>query len=150
MAKHQIETSELVNKAFEVAVGAQNNSYSPYSHFAVGAAFKFHGDDHLYPGCNVENASYGATICAERSSILSKVSQKGKSTIEFAVVLAHTETPTPPCALCLQVMNEFCGKDFPIYMGNQKGIAKKMNFRELLPYSFDTLEEGQKAQGKKS
>jgi cytidine deaminase len=144
MTKHTVETNDLIEKAFEVAKGAQDNSYSPYSHFAVGAAFKFKNDEDLYPGCNVENASYGATICAERSAILSKVSKKGQSPIEFVVVLAHTETPTLPCALCLQVMSEFCEKDFPIYLGNQKGLSKKINFRELLPHSFDTLEEGQK------
>ena len=144
MAKHQIETSEQVNKAFEVAVKAQKNSHSPYSKFAVGAAFKFLNDEDIYPGCNVENASYGATICAERSAILSKVSQKGAAPIEFCVVLAHTENPTLPCALCLQVMTEFAPNDFPIYLGNSKGIMKKMNFRELLTHSFDTLEEGQK------
>lgn len=143
MTKHIVETSDIVEKAFEVAKAAQEHSYSPYSKFAVGAAFKFSGDDKIYPGCNVENASYGATICAERSAILSKVSQKGQSPIEFAVVLAHTTTPTLPCALCLQVMSEFCDKDFPIYLGNDKGLGKKINFKELLPHSFDTLEEGQ-------
>lgn len=144
MTKHKVETTDLVEQAFEVAKNAQNNSHSPYSNFAVGAAFKFLGDDKLYPGCNVENASYGATICAERSAILSKVSQKGQSPIEFAVVLAHTTTPTLPCALCLQVMSEFCEKDFPIYLGNDKGLGRIINFKELLPHSFDTLEEGQK------
>lgn len=144
MAKHKIEITADIEKAFEVAKVAQSNSYSPYSHFAVGAAFKFKGDEAVYPGCNVENASYGATICAERSAILSKVSQKGKSSIEHAVVLAHTKSPTLPCALCLQVMSEFCDQDFPIYLGNADGLMKKMTFRELLPHSFDTLEEGQK------
>lgn len=139
--KHEIEVSETIQKAFEVALGAQKNSHSPYSKFAVGAAIKFHGDETLYPGCNVENASYGATVCAERSAIFSRVSQKGGATIEFIVVLAHTQKPTLPCALCLQVMNEFCQKDFPVYMGNTEGLTKKLNFRELLPHSFDTLDD---------
>lgn len=139
-----LEVSPEVQKAFEVAKKAQENSHSPYSRFAVGAAIKFKGDDTLYPGCNVENVSFGGTICAERSAIVSRVSQKGKGLVEFAVVLANTENPTYPCALCLQVFAEFSDQDFPIYMGNPKGLTKMMTFREFLPHSFDTLEEGQK------
>lgn len=142
MVNHKIEVPEEIEKAFEVAVKAQENSYSPYSHFSVGAALKFVGDSKLYPGCNVENASYGATICAERSALLSKVSQSGAGALEYAVVLAPTKTPTPPCALCLQVLNEFFENDFPIYMGNKEGLTKMMTFREFLPHAFDTLNEG--------
>lgn len=133
-----------IEKAYEVAKAAIKNSHSPYSRFAVGAAIKFKGDDTLYPGCNVENISFGGTICAERSAIVSRVSQKGKGEVEFAVVLANTENPTYPCALCLQVFSEFTKEDFPIYMGNPNKLSKKMSFREFLPHSFDTLEEGQK------
>ncbi len=134
----------IIEKAYEVAKEAMKNSYSPYSRFAVGAAIKFKGDDTLYPGCNVENISYGGTICAERSAIVSRVSQKGKGEVEFAVVLANTENPTYPCAMCLQVLCEFTKEDFPIFMGNPTKLTKTMSFREFLPHSFDTLEEGQK------
>lgn len=141
---HKIKVDDTIEKAYQIALKAQKNSYSPYSHFAVGAAIKFKGDDKIYPGCNVENASYGGTNCAERTAVFSKVAESGHSPIEYVVVIANTENPTPPCALCLQIMNEFCETDFPIYMANDKAILKKMNFKEFLPYSFDTLKEGQK------
>lgn len=141
--KHLIDVTPEIEKAYKTAIEAQKNSYSPYSKFEVGAAFKFHGDNHIYPGCNVENASYGGTNCAERTAIFSRVAACGKGTIEYAVVVAHTKNPTYPCAFCLQVMSEFTIDDFPIYMGNDTGILKKMNFKEFLPHSFDTLHEGQ-------
>lgn len=141
---HKITVGPEIDRAFEMAKKAQTHSYSPYSKFAVGAAFKFIGDPTLYPGCNVENMSYGATNCAERTAIFSKIANTGFGIIEYAVVLANTDTPTPPCALCLQVMNEFNEKDFPVYLGNPNGLTKKMNFKELLPHGFATLKEGQK------
>ena len=140
---HKIEITPEVEKAYQVAINAQKNSYSPYSKFAVGAAFKFKGDSKIYPGCNVENASYGGTNCAERTAIFSRVAEQGHGTIEYAVVVAKTKNPTYPCAFCLQVMSEFNKGDFPIYMGNESGLLKKMNFKEFLPHSFDTLAEGQ-------
>lgn len=138
---HRIEVSKLVAKSFEVAKEAQSHTHSPYSNFPVGACIKFEGDDHLYGGCNVENASFGATICAERTAIVSAIAAKGKQNIEFVTVIANTEKATCPCALCLQVMAEFTKGDFPVYMSNQQGIISKLNFRELLPFSFDTLPE---------
>jgi cytidine deaminase len=143
--KHQIEVSPIVANAFKIAIKAQENSHSPYSHFAVGAALKFKNDEFIYPGCNVENASYGGTICAERTAVCSRVANKGKGYLEFAVVLAHTTNPTYPCAMCLQVFSEFCEEDFPIYMGNENGLLKKMTFKDFLPHSFDTLSEGQRS-----
>ncbi len=140
----KLKVEPAIEEAYKVALKAQKNSYSPYSHFAVGAAIKFKGDDKLYPGCNVENASYGGTNCAERTAVFSRVAEKGYGPIDYVVVVANTDNPTPPCALCLQIMNEFCDKDFPIYMANGAGILKRMNFKEFLPYSFDTLKEGQK------
>lgn len=140
--KHLIEVSKEIEEAYQVALLAQKNSYSPYSNFAVGAAFKFKNDKKLYPGCNVENASYGGTNCAERTAIFSRVAEAGKGNIEYAVIVAHTKKPTYPCAFCLQVMSEFTQEDFPIYMGNDTGLLKKMTFKEFLPHSFDTLHEG--------
>ncbi len=139
MAKHLIEVSPLVAQSYDVAKKAQSHTHSPYSNFPVGACIKFKGDDHLYGGCNVENASYGATICAERSALVSAVAAKGKQAIEFVTVVANTKSATPPCALCLQVLNEFCDGNFPIYMSNADGILKQMTFKDFLPHSFDTL-----------
>lgn len=130
-----------INVAYKEALKAQANSHSPYSSFPVGAAIKFKNHTELAVGCNVENISFGGTICAERSAIVSFISQYGKSSIEYAVVVANTKNATLPCAFCLQVMSEFTEKDFPIYMGNQDALLKKLTFKELLPHSFDTLHE---------
>jgi homotetrameric cytidine deaminase len=143
MIEHKVISPVTVHEAFERALKAQSHSHSPYSNFAVGSAVKFVDDETIYTGCNVENMSYGATVCAERNAIFSSVAAAGKQEIEFIVVLANTQNPTLPCALCLQVMSEFAKKDFAIYLGNPKGLTKKMNFKQLLPHSFDTLEEGQ-------
>ncbi|MAF76658.1 MAG: cytidine deaminase [Halobacteriovoraceae bacterium] len=139
MAKHHIEVSALVEKSYDVAKKAQSHTHSPYSNFPVGACIKFIGDDQLYGGCNVENASYGATICAERTALVSAVAAKGKQNIEFLTVIANTKGATYPCALCLQVLAEFCDKDFPVYIANAEGILKQMSFRDFLPHSFDSL-----------
>ena len=130
---------ENINKAYQEALKAQEKSYCHYSHFPVGSAIKFTNSDELSVGCNVENISYGGTICAERSAVVSHISRHGKGVIEFAVVVADTESPTLPCALCLQVLAEFTTEDFPIYLGNKKSLLKKYTFRELLPHNFNTL-----------
>lgn len=130
-----------IEKAYQHALEAQKNSYSPYSKFQVGCSIKFKGVDELVPGCNVENASYGATICAERNALIQSVARFGKKEIEYVVVVAKTNSPTPPCALCLQVFSEFGPRDFPIWIGNSSKLLKKYMFRELLPISFDTLDD---------
>lgn len=131
---------KIVQEAFEVALNARANAHAPYSKFQVGAAIKVKGDDTIYPGCNVENASYGATVCAERNAIMSSVARKGKIEIEFIVVVCDTDPVTVPCALCLQVINEFAKGDTPIYLGNLKEIKKTVTFKDLLPMPFDTLD----------
>tara|TARA_B110000908_G_C9976580_1_gene323586 strand:- start:51 stop:473 length:423 start_codon:yes stop_codon:yes gene_type:complete len=130
-----------IEKAYKEALIAQANSHSPYSNFPVGAAIKFKDIKELAVGCNVENISFGGTICAERSAIVSFISKNGKKDIEYAVVVANTKSATLPCAFCLQVMSEFTNEDFPIYMGNQTALLKKLTFKDLLPHSFDTLHE---------
>ena len=131
---------DYINVAYKSALKAQAASYSPYSKFPVGSAIKFKNSDELSLGCNVENISFGGTICAERSAVVSHVSKHGKSEVEYAIVVANTKEATLPCALCLQVLAEFTGEDFPIYMGNQTSLLKVMNFRELLPHNFNTLD----------
>ncbi|MCP4913043.1 MAG: cytidine deaminase [Oligoflexia bacterium] len=130
-----------IEKAYQHALKAQSLSYSPYSKFQVGCSIKFKDVDELVPGCNVENASYGATICAERNALIQSVARFGKKEIEYVVVVAKTNSPTPPCALCLQVFSEFGPHDFPIWIGNSTKLLKKYMFRELLPISFDTLDD---------
>lgn len=134
-----MDLSPEVKKAFELAKKARSHSYSPYSKFPVGAVIKLKNNDEHFLGCNVENASYGATICAERSAIVSAISKYGKGEFEYLVVTANTEEAVQPCALCLQVLAEFCPVDFPVYMANKEEIKKVVLLGELLPNPFKSI-----------
>lgn len=128
-----------LDKAFKVAVKARENAYVPYSGFKVGAALAIRDSEKIFPGCNVENASYGGTICAERTAIVSVIASLGKVEFDFCVVVTGSAPASPPCALCLQVFSEFCSPDFPIYLATPKGIEKKMLLKELLPVPFNKI-----------
>lgn len=135
-----MEVSAKIQEAYEVAKKARDNAHAVYSNFFVGSAVGIKGSDEIYPGCNVENISYGATICAERNSILSAVARNGKIELDYVVVVCDTNPVTVPCALCLQVIAEFAKPDLPIYLGDLEGIKKELKFSDLLPAPFDTLD----------
>ena len=131
---------DRLDLAYKTAVEARERAHAPYSGFKVGAALSVKGVEKIYPGCNVENASYGGTVCAERTAMFNAVAENGKIPFEFCVVVTDTDFATPPCALCLQVFSEFCSPDFPIYLGTVKeGIQKKMLLKELLPVPFNKI-----------
>lgn len=121
-----------IQKLMDCAIKARENTYSPYSHFAVGAALLCE-DGTLYEGCNIENASYGLTNCAERTAIFKAVSE-GHIKFKALAVVADTEGPCAPCGACRQVMAEF--KIPLIIMGNLMGNIKMVTIEELLPFSF--------------
>ena len=121
-----------IQNLMERAIKARENAYSPYSHFAVGAALLCE-DGTLYEGCNIENASYGLTNCAERTAIFKAVSE-GHIKFKALAVVADTEGPCAPCGACRQVMAEF--KIPLIIMGNLMGNIKIVTIEELLPFSF--------------
>lgn len=121
-----------IQKLMDCAIKARENAYSPYSHFAVGAALLCE-DGTLYEGCNIENASYGLTNCAERTAIFKAVSE-GHIKFKALAVVADTEGPCAPCGSCRQVMAEF--KIPLIIMGNLMGNIKIVTIEELLPFSF--------------
>lgn len=121
-----------IQKLMDCAIKARENAYSPYSHFAVGAALLCE-DGTLYEGCNIENASYGLTNCAERTAIFKAVSE-GHIKFKALAVVADTEGPCGPCGACRQVMAEF--KIPLIIMGNLMGNIKIVTIEELLPFSF--------------
>lgn len=121
-----------IQKLMDCAIKARENAYSPYSHFAVGAALLCE-DGTLYEGCNIENASYGLTNCAERTAIFKAVSD-GHIKFKALAVVADTEGPCAPCGACRQVMAEF--KIPLIIMGNLMGNIKIVTIEELLPFSF--------------
>ena len=125
-------TELKIQKLMECAIKARENAYSPYSHFAVGAALLCE-DGTLYEGCNIENASYGLTNCAERTAIFKAVSE-GHIKFKALAVVADTEGPCAPCGACRQVMAEF--KIPLIIMGNLMGNIKIVTMEELLPFSF--------------
>ena len=124
----ELETQKLM----DCAIKARENAYSPYSHFAVGAALLCE-DGTLYEGCNIENASYGLTNCAERTAIFKAVSE-GHTKFKALAVVADTEGPCAPCGACRQVMAEF--KIPLIIMGNLMGNIKMVTIEEVLPFSF--------------
>ncbi len=113
---------------------ARENAYVPYSKFPVGAALLAE-DGTVFHGCNVENASYGLTNCAERTAIFKAVSQGVKKFKAIAIV-ADTEGPCAPCGACRQVIAEFCKGDMPVYLTNLKGDVLETTVEKLLPGAF--------------
>ena len=112
-----------------------NNAYAPYSKFRVGAAIQLE-DGQLFAGCNVENASYGLTICAERSAVFTAVAKLGGEKVKIkAVAVVNSENvPCSPCGACRQVLAEFA-RDAVVYYQAKEGI-KSATMKELLPDSF--------------
>jgi cytidine deaminase len=122
---------ELIEAARQV----RERAYAPYSNFKVGAAVRAKSGK-IYTGCNVESASYGLTVCAERVAVWKAVSEGEKEFTEIAVV-ADTEELTPPCGVCRQIIWEF-GGDIPITFSNLNGKKETVKMSELLPRAFDT------------
>jgi cytidine deaminase len=122
---------ELITAARDV----RENSYAPFSKFRVGAAIEME-DGAIVAGCNVESASYGLTVCAERVAIWKAISEGKHKIIQIAVV-ADTEELTPPCGVCRQIIWEF-GGDIPVTLANLNGKTETVQMRELLPRAFDT------------
>ena len=125
-------TEQEIQKLIDRAIVAREKTYSPYSHFGVGAALVCE-DGSIYEGCNIENASFGLTNCAERTAIFKAVSE-GHTKFKALAVVADTEGPCAPCGACRQVVAEF--KIPIIIMGNLMGNVKIVTIEELLPFSF--------------
>jgi cytidine deaminase len=117
----------------EIAIKARENSYSPYSNFAVGAALLCKNGE-IYTGANIENVSYGLTNCAERTAIFKAVSE-GNRDFDTILVVADTERPVPPCGACRQVILEY-GEDIQIVLANLQGEYQQYLIKELLPGAF--------------
>jgi cytidine deaminase len=118
----------------EAAKQARENAHAPYSNFRVGAALRS-TSGRIFSGCNVENATYGLTICAERVAIFKAISE-GERGFRAIAVVTDTEVLTPPCGACRQLIWEFCG-DIPVSMANLKGKMEVIQMRELFPRPFD-------------
>lgn len=123
-----MSNDELISKAYE----AMNNSYAPYSKFNVGAVALC--GEKIYIGCNIENASFGATICAERCAIFKAVSD-GCTKIDKIVIVCSTHDFAYPCGICRQVMTEFMDENGIIVVTNDKEI-REYKLSDLMPESF--------------
>jgi cytidine deaminase len=119
---------------FQQAGKVRERAHVPYSRFPVGAAVLF-ADGTVVAGCNVENATYGLTVCAERNAFAAAVAQGHSRPVAVAIVV-DTPTPCPPCGMCRQVMAEFAGPELPVRSRNLKGEEASYSLRELLPHAF--------------
>ena len=123
----------MEKELLEAALAARERAYAPYSKFLVGAAVRAESGK-IYTGCNIENASYGLTVCAERNALFSAVGA-GERKFTALCVVGDTEEPISPCGACRQVMAEF--KVPCIILANLKGDVKEYTLEELLPLSFN-------------
>ena|ERR1051325_10893263 len=118
----------------DAARAVRENSHAPFSKFKVGAAVQDESG-RIFTGCNVENATYGLTVCAERVAIFKGVSEGARRFTRVAVV-ADTETLTPPCGACRQILWEFCG-DVEVMLANLDGKSEALQLGALFPRAFD-------------
>lgn len=130
----------------QAAEVARKNAYAPYSHFCVGAAL-LTGDGRVFYGCNVENASFGATNCAERTAIFAAVAAGARDFISIAITggrVGAAPSFCAPCGICRQVIAELCGADCRILLGNAKDF-RAYSVAELLPLAFSEKSMGEDA-----
>ncbi|MEX2273227.1 MAG: cytidine deaminase [Vicinamibacterales bacterium] len=123
----------IEERLVSAARDARTRAIAPYSHFQVGAALLL-ADGGIVSGCNIENATYGLTICAERVALVKALSE-GKRDFVALVVSADAARPTPPCGACRQLLWEYCG-DIPVIMANAREVTMRTSLGVLLPEPF--------------
>ncbi len=144
MAGENMDSTEeiTIERLISEAERMREKAYAPYSHFTVGAALETKSGK-IYSGCNIENNSYSATMCAERTAIFKAVSDGETEFRRIAVIGGALESlPSEycnPCAVCLQVMSEFCGPDFEIYVAKDQQDFHVYRMDELLPVRFERI-----------
>jgi cytidine deaminase len=126
----------------QAALSAREHAYAPYSHFRVGAAIEDAGG-HIHTGCNIENATYGLTVCAERVAVWKAMSEGARQFLRMAVAAdspadmsVYSAKLTPPCGACRQILWEFCG-DIEILLVNPHGASESLRLKDLFPRAFD-------------
>ncbi len=123
-----------MSKLVEAALAAREQAHAPFSQFKVGAALEDE-NGRIFTGCNIENATYGLTICAERVAVFKAISEGARKFKRIAVA-ADTHILTPPCGACRQILWEFCG-DAEVTLANLKGKSETMQMKDLFPRPFD-------------
>ncbi|HLG96039.1 MAG TPA: cytidine deaminase [Bryobacteraceae bacterium] len=123
-----------MDKLIEAALQAREHAHAPFSKFKVGAALEDESG-RIFTGCNVENATYGLTMCAERVAVFKALSE-GARKFKRVVVAADTDVLTPPCGACRQILWEFCG-DVELILVNPQGKTESMRLKQLFPRPFD-------------
>ena len=126
--------STPVPALLEAALSARANAFAPYSKFQVGAALE-DADGRVHTGCNIENATFGLTVCAERVAIFKAISE-GVRKFRRIAIAADPDILTPPCGACRQILWEFCG-DIEIILVNPRGKTEKHQLKDLFPKAFD-------------
>lgn len=130
-----MSTTPSLAELHQLAVQSRSHSHSPYSKHKVGAAIQLKTGQ-VFGGCNIENASYGGTVCAERVAIWKAVSELGKVEIANIVVVTDQDVAWPPCGFCRQVMAEFAAPETQVHLGNLSGIQRTLSFQNLFPEAF--------------
>ncbi len=123
-----------LDELVKAALDARENAYAPFSNFKVGAGLETAGGK-IYSGCNVENASYGLTVCAERVALWKAISE-GERKFSRIVVASATDHPASPCGACRQLLWEFCG-DIEVILANPQGHRETLRLSTLFPRPFD-------------
>ncbi len=128
----------LFDKMFSAALNSQKNAYAPYSKFKVGASIKLINDETIYTGCNVENRSNGATICAERTALTDIIKRTGECKIETLLVMSTTDNQTiAPCGICRQMLSEFGPLDAKVFIcDSHRGLIAETTLKDLIPFPF--------------
>lgn len=127
-----MDYTQLLQEAIE----ARKSAYIPYSGFGVGAAL-LDQEGRVHRGCNIENAAYSPTNCAERTAIHRAIADgHHPGSFKALAVVGDTDGPIAPCGVCRQVMLELCGPDMPVILGNLRGDIRQTTVRELLPFAF--------------
>lgn len=136
--KANVVTEKALEALFAQAVKASEGSYSPYSHFPVGAALLF-ADGSVVTGANIENRSYGLSNCAERTAMFAAAAQGKRDLAAVAIATPTSDYPVGPCGACRQVLTEFAGADTPVWFGPSAALLEKTTLGALYP--FDSLHE---------
>lgn len=134
MSDHDAGRDRVEEKLIAAALAVREYAHAPYSNFRVGAAVHSKSGK-IFAGCNVENATFGLTLCAERVAIFKAMSE-GERGFDAVAVVADTDTLTPPCGACRQILWEFCG-DAEIILANLSGKIERYRMSQLLPMPFD-------------